>query len=428
MKIKYWFASILLLSTLEAKQHTLRIDDIIEITLKHSPDIESSRFDFQGAKERTKAAESFYRPHLDLSANTGKQRNKFKNQSHTNVDVLSGTLSASQLLYDFGKTIGRIGTSKEQALAYEAQMQQLISDKIYIVKKSYYDILKAKSLIDVQRKNVTLQQQQLHRAKKYLLSGIKTIIDVTDAEVQVEQAKLDFENAKYDLELQRAVLEEAMGYVPYSGNYAVYSKKLTLPNVSKHLPQVKTPVDTLESFAYTHRYALVSSKHTIKSARSNVKTTEGDYYPTLSVGANYTAQHVDDSALFLPENQGQIALQMNWNLFAGQQTDANVQEAKIAVLKASSQLHGIKLAIRKQVVKSYIGVRRSKKNVQLSETIAKASSRKLDQARKRYENELSDFVELQNAQQGYIESLSDLVDSYYNYYIALAQLDHSIGR
>jgi outer membrane protein len=308
-------------------------------------------------------------------------------------------------------------------------MQQIISDKIYDVKKAYYDILKAKSIIDVQRKNVKLQEQQLHRAQRYLLSGIKTIIDVSDAQVQVEQAKLDLENAKYDLELQRATLEETMGYGHYNGAYTLYSKKLPLPNLSHRLPSMNSSLGKLESFAYTHRYAMQSTIHSIRGAQSNVKSSKGDYYPTLSVGANYTAQHVDDSAgLMLPERQGQIAVQMNWNLFSGYQTDAKVQEAKIAVLKASSQQQAVKLAIKRQVVDSYIGVRRSKKNVNLSESIAKASLKKFDQAQKRYENDLSDYVELQDAQQGYIQSLSNLVTAYYDYYIALAQLDHSIGK
>jgi outer membrane protein len=185
----------------------------------------------------------------------------------------------------------------------------------------------------------------------------------------------------------------------------------------------------LESFAYIHRYAMQSTIHSIRGAQSNVESSKGDYYPTLSVGANYTAQHVDESAgLMLPERQGQMAVQMNWNLFSGYQTDARVQEAKIAVLKASSRHEGVKLAIKRQVVDSYIGVRRSKKNVNLSESIAKASLKKFDQAQKRYENDLSDYVELQDAQQGYIESLSRLVTAYYDYYIALSQLDHSIGK
>ncbi len=434
MKTRSWFGGVLFFSflslvSLNAAAHTLTIDEVIELSLKHSPDIDSSRLDFEGALQRTKAAEGFYLPSVDLSANAGRQYNGFRNSASNNMDLLVGTLGASQLLYDFGKTSGLIGSAREEALAYQAQMQQIISDKIYMVKKAYYDVLKAKSIIEVQRKNVNLQKQQLHRAQRYLLSGIKTIIDVSDAQVRVEQAKLDLENAKYDLELKRAVLEEEMGYMPYNGSYTLYSKKLPLPNLSRDLPGMKRSLGDLESFAYMHRYALEGSEHIIKSAQSSVRTSKGDYYPTLSVGANYTAQHVDDSvALMQPERQGQVAVQMNWNLFSGYQTDAKVQEAKIAVLKASSKLQAVKLAIKRQVIDAYIEVRRSRKNVDLSESIAKASLKKLDQAQKRYENDLSDYIELQDAQQGYIVSLSNLVSAYYDYYIALAQLDHAIGR
>jgi len=421
---------ILLLSGsfLGATSHTLTINEIIELTLKHSPDIDSSRFDFKAAKQRSKAAEGFYLPSVDFSANAGKQHSTFQNNS-SNTDLLVGTLGASQLLYDFGKTRGLVGSTKEEALAYKAQMEQIISDKIYEVKKAYYDILKVKSIMEVQRKNVALQEQQLHRAKKYLKAGIKTIIDVSDAQVQLEQAKLDLANAQYDLEMQRAILEELMGIVPFKGNYRLYSKKLPLPNLSRKLPGMRLSLGRLESFAYAHRYAMQSTVHSIRGAQSNVESSKGDYLPTLSVGANYTAQHVDNSVgLMVPERQGQIAVQMNWNLFSGYQTDAKVQEAKIAVMKASSQQQAVKLAIKRQVMDSYIGVRRSKKNVALSESIARASLKKFDQAQKRYENDLSDYVELQDAQQGYIQSLSDLVTAYYDYYIALAQLDHSIGK
>ena len=64
----------------------------------------------------------------------------------------------------------------------------------------------------------------------------------------------------------------------------------------------------------------------------------------------------------------------------------------------------------------------------LNETITASAKKKLYQAQKRYENGLSDFIELQNAQQDYINALTTLVNSYYDYYIALARLDHAVGR
>ena len=429
MKMKSLFLSLLCLSIIEAKPQVLTIDKMVEMTLTHSPDIDIGRFDFKAAQERTKFAQGSYLPRLDVELSGGKQYSKMKNRSGGNIDVLSGGLGASQLLYDFGKTAGRVMGFTQESLALEAQMQQIISDKIFLVKQSYYGILKTKSIIDVQVKNVTLQKQQLRRAQKYLEAGIKTIIDVSDAQVALEQAQLDLKNAQYDLELKRAGLEEVLGYVPYEGNYVVYSKKLSMHKLSQTLPLVNVSLRHLELYAYKHRYVLSSSEYYVRGAQSNVDASKGEYYPTLSLDGHYQAQHVDSAVLALtPERQGQISVNMSWNIFSGYQTDASVQEAKIGVLKAASQVQSVTLAIKRDVLESHIRLRQSKDNVLLSESISKASLKKYDQAEKRYANELSDYVELQDAQQGYIESLSDLVKAYYDYFIAMAQLDHAIGK
>lgn len=429
MNIRNLCTTVLLLGSLQAKEQVLHVDTLVKIALKESPDIDISRFDFKEAQQRVKYSEGYYLPRLDFDAQGGKQRMQFSGGNDQNTDILTGALGASQLLYDFGKTSGRIAGSTQEALALEAQMQQIISDKILAVKQNYYEILKTKSIIDVQHKNVTLQKEQLNRAQKYLKSGIKTIIDVSDAQVQLEQAYLDLENAKYDLELKRADLERTLGTVPYNGKYVVYSRKLDMPKLSKNLPHVKSSLYRLEQFAYKHRYVLESSKHYVSSAKANVESQHGDYAPTLTLKGQYSKQHVDSNTLlFSPEEQGQVTVNMNWNLFSGFQTDAAVQEAKIAVLRASSQVQNVRLAIKNEVIGAHILVRRQNNNVKLSERIAKASLLKFEQAQKRYENDLSDFVELQNAQQGYIQSLSNLVNAYYDYYISLAQLDHSIGK
>ncbi len=429
MYLRSLFIMLLLFTAIQATPHTLTVDALIKIALEHSPDIDISRFDFEGAQQRAKYTEGFYLPRLDAALNGGKQRAELKNHTTNYSDMLAGSLGVSQLLYDFGKTSGRISGAHAETLALQAQMQQVISDKILEVKQRYYDILKTKSIIEVERKNVKLQEEQLHRAQRYLASGIKTIIDVSDAKVRLEQARLDLENARYELEEQRARLEETLGYVPYNGNYILYSRKLSLPKVSKTLPRVKTSLYRLQSFAYDHRYVLQSSRHIVSGAKANVKAEKGDYAPTITLNGQYSKQHVDDSVLALsPEEQGQVTVTMNWNLFSGFQTDASVEEAKINVLKASSQVQSVKLAIKRQVLEAHISLRRNGNNVKLSEGIAHASHQKFIQAQKRYENDLSDYIELQDAQQGYIRSLSDLVNAYYDYFIALAQLDHAIGR
>jgi len=414
---------------LTAKSHTLTIDKAIEVGLEHSPDVDISRFDFKKAIERNKFQEGYYLPRVDLSAIGGRTGSDFNQQGTLNTSLLVGSLSASQLLYDFGKTSGRIDASSEEAKAREASMNQVISTKILQIKARYYDALKMKSIIRVSQKNIDLQKGQLRRATRYYENGIKTIIDVSDAQVRLTKAKLDLSNAQYELKLRRALLEEEMGYAPYSGNYVLYHKKFDLLNISQKLPHINTSLPSLEKFAYAHRYELKSSQYHVKSSQAIVKSEKGGYLPTLSLRGDYTAQDVDNVfAATVPEKQWQAGVEVKWNLFAGRQTDASVQEAKISALRAASQVDDVRLLIKRQVIESSLGVMRTKDSVILSESIAKASEKKYFQAKKRYENDLSDYIELQEAQQGYIQSLGDLVTTYYDYYISIAQLDFAIGR
>ena len=412
-----------------AMSKTLTIDKAIELALENSPDIDISRFDFKGAIERAKFQEGYTLPRLDLGAAAGRQGMDFKGSDNLNGTVLLGNLSASQLLYDFGKTSGRISAADEEANALEASMNQFISNKILFVKARYYDVLKIKSIIQVNKKDIKLQEGQLRRATRYYESGIKTIIDVSDAKVRLIQAELELNNSEYELKLRRAILEQTMGVVPYNGNYTLYQRKLDLPNVSRHLPKVNTSFTQLEGFAYEHRYELKSSKYLVESSKFIVESEKGGYLPTLSLRGDYTAQNVDkDFSFSTPKRQWQAGVDMTWNLFSGNQTDASVQEAKISSMRAASRMDDVRLQIKRQVIESSLGVRRTKDAVSLSESIAKASKKKFHQATKRYENDLADYIGLQEAQQGYIRSLGELVNAYYDHYISIAQLDFSVGR
>lgn len=412
-----------------ANSKTLTLDKAIELALQHSPDVDISRFDFKRAIERRNFQKGYYLPRLDLSATAGRQEMDFTDQDNLTGNTLLGNLSASQLIYDFGKTSGRISAADEEANAFEASMNQFISNKILLVKAGYYDVLKVKSLIRVNKKNIKLQEGQLRRATRYYENGIKTIIDVSDAKVRLTQAKLELNNSQYELKLRRAILEQTMGYVPYKGNYTLYERKLDLQNIAHDLPRVTTSLTQLEGFAYEHRYELKSSRYLAESSKHIVESEKGGYLPTLSLRGDYTAQNADkDFIAATPKTQWQAGVDLTWNLYAGNQTDASVQEAKISSLKAASQMDDVRLLIKRQVIEASLGVQRSKDSVILSQSIARASKEKFVQAQKRYENDLSDYIELQEAQQGYISALGDLVNTYYDYYIAVAQLDFAVGK
>ncbi len=421
---------LLFSSSLFGAMHRLSMDDAIALALAHSPDINQSVLDIKSAKERSRFQKGYYLPRLNLMVTGGKSN---LNISGLNLDGsgIVGKISASQLLYDFGKTSGKIDASKQDIKAYEASLKKTIAKKILDVKVRYYKLLTAKSIIDVNEKDIELQKEQLRRAKRYFESGIRTLIDVTDAKVGLTRSKLTLNNSRYDLKLKRAFFEQTLGVMPYNGDYEpIYKERDWFEkDVQQALPQIKDSLEALVKFAYAHRHELFVVNSKIASAKEQVNSAKGAYYPALYLKADYSRLETNenDPSLHL-DKVWDAGVMLEWNLFRGFQTKASVENAKIEQLRTSTRLEQLRLKIKREVIQAYLEVQRSKDAITLSKQVADASLQKFDQAQKRYEHGLSDYIELQDARHGYIRSLNDLVVAYYDYYIALAKLDYAIGR
>jgi len=419
----------LMISSSLYAQKSLSVDELIKIALQNSPDIKLSKLDVDISKEHIRMAKGYYLPYINLTAQGGKEWSKLKHQPRGDIDILSGTIGASQLIYDFGKTQNTISGYMQEELASKAYMYQKISDKILQVKQAYYEILKAQSILKVQQKNLKLQQNQLYRAKKYLKAGIRTIIDVSDAKVRVQMAKQSLNNAKYNIEILYTKLENILGVKPYQGRYTLYRPKLDIAHLSSRVPKPNLSLPKLEKFAYQHRHILKSSSYLIQRAKTQVASLDALHYPDISLQADHTISHIDkDVVTSMPQNNSHIMLNMKWDIFDGFQTDAKVQEARLAMLKTQTQKQNIQLAIKEEVTNAYIALKQSFDNVKLNQKILQSSKEKYNQAQKRYKNGLNDFIELQYAQQDYINALSQLVNSYYDHFIAKSMLDHAIGK
>lgn len=416
-----------------ASADNLTLDDLIAKALLNSPDLNISKASFDIATQRTNEADANYLPQVDAIGSAGVigVEQTAPTSVSENGSIIAGTLSASQLIYDFGKTGGNMDAFASDANASFSLYQQAISDKIYYVKEAYYKVLTQQSLISVQEENLKLNEQQLVRSKRYFEAGIRTKIDVSDANVKLIQAKLDLQNVLYDLRTAYVNLDNVIGVIQDTTENHVYTPELKLPYLYNTLPDQNVTIDDLKTFAFTHRQELLSQRQNIEGARNRVRSASGNYYPGLYASGNYQYTKLDDAlsaSLFTPEQQWQATVDLKWNLFEGFKTDAQTEQAKVTLLQTTSQYEAAKLQVRKETENANIYVFKARDNVKLSESLANAAKEKFDQAQQRYEHGLSDYIELQEARQDYINSLSVLVTNYYDYYIALANLDRVIGR
>lgn len=438
MQKKYLLASLILSSSLYAQ--TLYLDDLIEAALINSPDIKISKADYEASIQRSRQADSDYLPRLDLSAMAGRQGIDYGDQSiglpvnevtpgSSDTNLLGGKVTAKQLIYDFGKTTNNMKNFENQSNAFKASMQQSISDKIFYVKKAYYSLLFNHALLDVDKENIKLNEQQLYRSKKYFEAGIRTKVDVTDAKVNLIEAQLNLQNTIHDLQLSTVGLKKEIGI----GNdkivddNEIFIQKPKPYNIYQSLPKLTLPLSQYKEQAYQNRAELDQNFQLLKSAQSQYEQVDGDFYPSLYVNGDYLIQDVDEDA-FAPEEQWKATLSLEWNLYSGGKTSAQTEEMRIIIMRAQADLENTRLRIQKEVSDAYVQVNKQLDNVKLSESLSVATKEKFRQVQKRYEHGLADYIELQQARQNYIDSRARLMQSYYEYYTAIAQLNHAIGK
>lgn len=438
MQIKLSLTSLILSSSLYAQ--AVYLDDLIEAAIINSPDIKISKADYEASVQRNRQADSDYLPRLDLSAMAGRQGVDYGDQSiglpgnevtpgSSDTNLLGGQVTAKQLIYDFGKTTSNMESFENQSYAFKASMQQRISDKIYIVKKAYYSLLFNHALLDVNKENIKLNEQQVYRSKRYFEAGIRTKVDVTDAKVNLIEAQLNLQNTMHDLKLSIVELKKEIGIDSDKrvDDKEIFIQKPKSYNVYQSLPKLILPLAQYKEEAYQNRAELDQYVQLLKSAQSQYDQVDGDFYPSLYASGNYLVQNVDEDA-FAPEEQWKATVSLEWNLYSGSKTSAQTEEMRIIIMRARADLENARLRIQKEVSDAYIQVNKQLDNTKLSESLSIAAKEKFAQVQKRYEHGLADYIELQQARQSYIDSRARLTQSYYEYYTAIAQLDHAIGK
>jgi outer membrane protein len=427
--MKKLLVGLSLLATQIVASETIYLKDLVRLTLQNSPDINVSLNSYEISQKEIDVAGSFYLPRIDVSASVGSNGASGKNNSISGAKSLSNAgVSASQLIYDFGKTTGNIGVTEFDSNASFSQYQQLISNKIRDVKVAYYSVLQQSALINVHKKNVELNKQQLIRSERYFNAGIKTKIDVSDGKVSLLKSQLDVQNSIYDARLAKVELQTIVGVLEDKDLSGLYVEELdNIYELSRHLEPLTESILESETFAYSNRHDVLSQKMGIKSKEESIKSASAGYYPEFKMNANYNHQNNDLQA-FLPENQWQATFDVKWNFYEGSATSSKVEQSQIALLQSTSLLRSTLLDVKQEIDLAYINVQKSKDALVLNESISMVSKEKFIQSQQRYENGLSDYIELQEARQSYITSLTNTVISYYDYYIALAELERSKGN
>ena len=407
----------------QAQTQQLKLDDCINIALENNPQIEIARQQYLTNQGVLTQAKSFYWP--QLSGGVGYGRQYIDTEFPLDEDnVGSGLLQASQLIFDFGKTTGLIDASSFNLEASAENLAQVYHDLVLEVKSSFYSVLEGKRLIGVAEQAVYNYEQQLYRAQRFYESGVRTKIDVTNAEVNLSNQRLNLLRANSNYKTSLVSLETVLGTTPNNGDYEPVSNEPPLEELAPQKPNMPDSLDTLLMTAEGNRPGLKQFQFLIQAAEASITQAKGDYWPTIDAIGDYNTFETD-----LPSfsDQWQITARLNWEFFSGFETEGKVAEASAQFREVQAGLRDFQLEVTRDVTDSYLRADENREAVDIANQTVELAEENLRLAEGRYKAGIGDLLEFNDAQLLFTENQADLVITYYTYLKALAQIDRAVG-
>ena len=184
------------------KDSIVTLNDCIKIALENSPLIKRFKYNYGVSKSNVGLAKSAYFPTLGVSTgytfNDTSSSSRFS-RSMTNRNSYNVEASLNQLIWNFGKTNANIRMQKFNMITALFNFDDSVLDTIYEVKTNYYGVLAAKAAVDINKANVQINERNYQRIKAYFDEGIRSKIDLVNAEVNLSDSKVTLVDALKNL-------------------------------------------------------------------------------------------------------------------------------------------------------------------------------------------------------------------------------------
>ena len=187
----------------------MTIEDCVEYALNHDPNLKVSIERVNAAKAGIGQQRANYAPRLTAKVSYNHTNNHGSRMMSSHDNSLGFNVGISETIWDFGKTIAKINMAKFDTMSaiYDHEYETL--HVVYDVKIAYYRVLEALANLDIYEQNVRIQTLNHERTKAMFDEGLKSKIDVVNAEVNLTDAKIQLVEGRNTLETALISLKNA---------------------------------------------------------------------------------------------------------------------------------------------------------------------------------------------------------------------------
>jgi outer membrane protein len=336
------------------------------------------------------------------------------------VQALFGpSISLSYVLFDFGQRAADVEAAQFRLLAANLLQNRTLQEVVYQVEQAYYRVIAFDYLVNASRESLKNFETALDAAQRRRSSGLATAGDVYRAETQVGQAQLALSRNEGEQSKARGQLANIVG-LPV--NFPLQLQSMSdLPPVS----EITLSIDALLDKAKASRPDLVAAEARARAARASERAASKAGLPSIELAANYTELNFGDA------RRAQDVYNFGFNikipLFSGFRDTYTVQRARVAAEQSESARDQLYSQTELDVWQAYFDLQTSASSVASTANLVKSANESAAAAAARYQAGMGSLLDLITAQLDNTNARVLRIQSFLDWYTALARLNFSLG-
>ncbi len=400
----------------------LGIEQSVAIALANQPTIQNRMSAYVAAQQRVAQALSPLLPQISGLWNGFQQKSvgtvtiagTGQNVTLSTIALSTqATVTASQLLFDFGKNWAATDAAKATS-EFAREGVELQKDLIALaVKQSYYGLLLASRLVVVNAQAVDRADLNLRSAQGFFEVGTRPRFDVTRAEVDVANARVSLIRAQNAVSLSRIALNTAMGIAINAPTRIVDTLAYEPFTVDR---------DSLVAEALRRRAEYRQAKYQVDAAEAILRQNFRNFFPDIVASGTYGAARADMNEIY------SYGIQLNWSIFDGGNKVARYKEAKALLDASKANVRDTELTIWQQVEQAYVNLISAEEQIGAAQKAVESAQENFRLSQGRFDAGVGTIIELTDAQLALTQAQSTQAQALTDYRLAIAQLERNLGR
>lgn len=313
VKIINKFNIVLCVSLFTQQVHAESLNELFSEITSTNPTILSSLHGVNIAKENVKQASSSFYPTLTATASVYNTNTDTDKGNDTKVHPKSAGVSLNQTLFAGGKIYSGYNASKNQYKSTKALHNSTVQKTLNSFVSAYIGVLTAKEVLELQKKQVKLLQEQMNMTNSRFTQGEVTKTDVMQATARLAIANAEIIQASGNYRTSQTAVSNIIGKPV---------KIFEWPTINFELPTIYN--EALNEATLNIHPNVVASLATLNSTKNNITVARSAHYPTINAVASYTDNNDTSNGNY---NNGTIGVELSIPLFVGGKTLSTVRSS-----------------------------------------------------------------------------------------------------